>query len=237
MTWSSLLLPCSNWQHLSKENLLPKREQKPEYKTPVGELQFPWLNKPQTEINGAPCKPAWTAPMVFTANDEQWIDTKTVINALVEDSYAAAVAAKPAKKKLIERAYPYQMMTDEDGEETGKVKLKLKQNYSYINKKTGEEVFIYPDLIDRYGKRLDRTKTLIFSGSTAVAVFTSRPYFMESTNKAGISLDLKAVQIKNLVTAGGGRSAASYGFDIDEMEDEDEAVESNTPESDDPTDF
>ena len=218
---------------------MPKREQKPEYKTPVGELQYPWLNKPQTEINGTACKPAWTAPMVFTANDEQWKQTKAIIDALVEGSYKNAVEAKPAKKKLIERAFPYQMMTDEEGEETGKVKLKLKQNYSYIDRKSGEERFIFPDLIDRYGKRIDRTKTLIFSGSTAVAVFTMRPYFMESTNKAGVSLDLKAVQIRNLVTAGGGRSAESYGFDIDEMEDEEVEVETTSAEDGetDPTDF
>jgi hypothetical protein len=52
---------------------------------------------------------------------------------------------------------------------------------------------------------------MIYGGSTGTASFSTRPYLVDSTNGAGISCDLKAVQVLNLVTSSQ-RSGESYGF-------------------------
>jgi hypothetical protein len=116
------------------------------------------------------------------------------------------------------------METDDDGEETGNVILKLKQNASFKDKKTGEERHVFVALFDAAGKPINREKTMIYGGSVGIASFTTRPYLVDSTNGAGISLDMRAVQVLQLVSCSE-RTAGSYGFaaqDGYEGSDEDE---------------
>jgi hypothetical protein len=238
------------------------------YITPAGEFVWPWLNKADDRpINGKPQKPAWKLEIKYPANAPAWLNLKGKLDALVEESYTKAIEENPkkisedaydemspaeqkkvkaAKTGVITRNYPYKMETDEDGEETGSVTLKLKQNASFKDKKTGEEKNVYVDLFDATLTPINRNKVMIFGGSTGTASFTTRPYFVDSTNGAGISLDLKAVQVLQLVTAGA-RSASSYGFEkqdgyegveADETEEQDEeGNDDQAADETDPTDF
>lgn len=191
---------------------MAKKEKKPEYKTPIGEFLYPWLNQyDDREFDGKPQKPAWKLTIKYDAKGKAWLGLKDKLDALVETSYAEAVANNPKKKKEIGRAYPYEMETDDEGEETGNVKLKLKQNAFFTDKKTDEEVATKVWLYDATMRPIDRTKVKIFGGSTGLATFTVRPYFMQSSNKAGISLDLRSVQVATLVTRTE-RSAESFGL-------------------------
>jgi hypothetical protein len=104
------------------------------------------------------------------------------------------------------------MEVDDDGEETGNVLLKLKQNAAFTDKKTGEERQVFVALYDAQLRPIDRKKVSIYGGSLGTASYTTRPYLVDSTNGAGISLDLKAVQVLQLVTQGE-RSGQSYGFE------------------------
>lgn len=191
---------------------MPKKEKAPQYVTPAGEFYYPWVNRPDDRpIKGKPQKPAYKLNLMYPANAPAWLKLKDKLDELVEASYDKAVAENPKKKKLIVRQYPYEMETDDEGEETGRVKLKLKQNASFKDKKTGEERQVFVALYDASLNPIDRTKVSIYGGSVGTASFSTRPYLVDSTNGAGISLDLKAVQVLQLVTTGE-RSGESYGF-------------------------
>lgn len=221
---------------------MPEKKQKaPQYTTPAGEFVWPWLNKyDDRPIKGKPQTPAYKLNKRYDANNPAWLRKKEKIDELVEESYEKAVAENAKKKKLIVRAYPYSMETDDDGEETGNVILKLKQNAFFKDRKTGEMKPAFVALFDAAGKPINRDKTMIYGGSVGVASFSTRPYFMESTNSAGISLDLKAVQVLQLVSSSE-RTAGSYGFAAQEGyegsdEDEDTTKDEDTTSSADETD-
>jgi hypothetical protein len=192
---------------------VPSKPKAPQYRTPVGEFYYPWINRPDDRpIKGKPQRPAYKLTIRYQANAPAWLALKDKLDELVEAAYDKAVAENPKKKKLIVRQFPYSMETDDDGEETGSVLLKLKQNASFKDKKTGEERQVFVNLYDTRLNPIDRTKVMVYGGSTGLASFSTRPYMVDSTNGAGISLDLKAVQIQNLVTQGE-RSAESFGFE------------------------
>jgi hypothetical protein len=122
-----------------KVSTLEKRTKAPVYTTPAGEFVWPWLNKADDRpIKGKPQTPAYKLNLRYPANAPAWLALKEKIDELVEASFDKAVAENPKKKKLIVRAYPYSMDTDDDGEETGYVTFKLKQNASFKDKRTGE---------------------------------------------------------------------------------------------------
>jgi hypothetical protein len=220
-----------------------KKTRAPQYTTPPGEFIWPWLNKADDRpIKGKPQKPAYKLNIQYAANNPAWLMSKETLDELVEASYDKAIEENPKKKKVIVRQYPYAMETDDDGEETGKVILKLKQNAAFTDRKTGEEKKVFVALFDASGKPIDRNKTAIFGGSVGVASFTTRPYLVDSTNGAGISLDLRAVQVLQLVSSSE-RTADSYGFAAQEgyegSDEDDEEVEERSAPSNaaDPTDF
>ncbi len=227
------------------------------YVTPTGEAVWPWINRyDDRPIKGKPQKPAYKLNLRYDAKSPEWLAFKRVLDRLVEESYEEAVEANPKKKKVIVRQYPYVMEVDDDGEETGKVILKLKQTAFIPAAKNSTRMRLVR--IDKFladGTPLpnslevvwdeDEQKVIgttgsvaVYSGSLVKASFTTRNYLVDSTNSAGVSLDFGAVQVIKLV-AGGQRSAESYGFDVTEDYAEDNSDESpdekTTP--DDPTDF
>lgn len=173
---------------------------------------WPWLNKADDRpIKGKPQTPAYKLNLRYPANAPAWLVLKEKIDELVEASYEKAVAENPKKKKLIVRAHPYSMDTDDDGEETGYVTFKLKQNAEFKDKTTGAVRKANVALFDAVGNMINRDKVMIYSGSTGFASFSTRPYLVDSTNGAGVSCDLKAVQVLQLVSSSA-RTADSYGF-------------------------
>lgn len=191
---------------------MPEKKKAPQYTTPAGEFVWPWLNKyDDRPIKGKPQRAAYKLNIRYDANNPAWLKMKDKLDELVEESYDRAVEENPKKKKVIVRQFPYSMETDDDGEETGKVVLKLKQNAFFKDKKTGEDRAAFVALFDAAGKPINRDKVMVYGGSVGIASFTTRPYLVDSTNGAGISLDLKAVQVLQLVTSQE-RSSSSYGF-------------------------
>jgi hypothetical protein len=173
---------------------------------------WPWLNKADDRpIKGKPQTPAYKLGLRYPANAPAWLAMQEKLDKLVEASYEKAVAENPKKKKLIVRAYPYSMDTDDDGEETGYVTFKLKQNAEFKDKNTGAVRKANVALFDAVGNMINRDKVMIYGGSTGFASFSTRPYLVDSTNGAGISCDLKAVQVLQLVSSSA-RTADSYGF-------------------------
>lgn len=225
-----------------------KKQRKPQYTTPAGEAVWPWINKyDDRDINGTPQKPAYKLGIKYSAINPAWMELKAKLDVLVEQAFQEMLVKFPQKKKVMKRAYPYSMLTDSDGEETGDVLLKLKQNAFITDKKTGEETLIFIPKFDAAGKPMDNSR-LVYGGSIVKSTFTTRPYFVASSNNAGITMDMRAVQVLDLVS-NQQRSAASYGFgkeegyegedteDDTEDSDNSEKAASGSDDATDPTDF
>ena len=137
---------------------------------------------------------------------------------LLEQAAEAKAAKKGAKaKELAEKAASLEAVdfgkpeTDEEtGEETGKLVISAKTNATYKDKK-GVERDRKVTIFDARGKKLAEAPQ-IGSGSTLKVAASMVPYYMPKDNIVGVTLYLDAVQIIDLVTFGGGRSAEAYGF-------------------------
>lgn len=196
-----------------------KREQ---FQTPKGLFEYPHLNKPDTREfdDGSKSKPAYKVNLVLEG--EAMEKFKEFIDAKVSESFKSAVdelkastdPKKKAKAKKVEKAYPYEPKLDASGNETGAMIFKFKQN-AEIKLKDGTIKQIVVDLFDGRGQKIDRNAVKIGGGSEGRIAFTMRPYFMNATDKAGVTLDLQAAMITALVEYAG-KSASSYGFEIEE---------------------
>lgn len=205
------------------------------YVSPRGVAVYPWLNKPDTrEFNGQPSKPAYKVQLRLEGADAAKL--KKAVDGWVEESFeqttenlneriASAKGAAKAKAKQalesLERHYPYEPEYDDEGNETGAVLFKFKQN-AEIKQKDGTVDKITVPLFDAKGKPM---KELVYGGSEIKISFTQRPYHMASSNTAGTTLDLKAVQVLELVSSGGG-NASAFGFEEEdgfEASDDDDA--------------
>jgi hypothetical protein len=193
------------------QHMADKKPKKVLINTPPGIAHFPWLNKADDRpIKGKPQKPAFKTGIVYDATNPAWLALKARLDAAVEESYDTAVTENPKKKKLIVRQFPYKDETDEAGNETGRVIVNFKQNAEIKSKLTGEVTKVVIPQFDAKGKSLPKTLA-VFGGSLIKVSFSTRPYLVDSSNAAGVSLDLGAVQVLKLVTKGQ-RSADSFGF-------------------------
>lgn len=201
---------------------MAKRER---FTTPKGIAAWPWLRKADDRpIKGKPRKPAFKCNLRLNGADAEAL--KAFLDPQVEASYAQAIKDNPKKKKQIVKAYPYTAETDETGDvETGFTIFKFKQNAT-IKMKNGETVKVTIPLFDAKGKPLP-ANVVPYSGSVVKVSYSLRPYFMESTDKAGISLDLSAVQVLELVSSSGG-TADQYGFGSEDGYEADDAEAADT---------
>lgn len=145
---------------------------------------------------------------------------------------------------------PYAEIYDEETEEpTGKVEFKAKMKAGGVRKKDGKKWSAKPDLFDAKGKPLPKSAQ-VWGGSVAIINFDAEPYFVAGTGAYGISHRLNAAQIIELVSAGGQRSASSYGFgehegfsadehDFSDADDDstDDQTDSSDDDDDDDVDF
>lgn len=98
--------------------------------------------------------------------------------------------------------------TDDEGEETGNVIFKIRVK-NRISKKTGEKWDRRPKLFSADLKPIDVNP---WGGSRAIVSFDV--YEWDAGGKKGVSLQIVAVQIIELIEGGsGGPSASSFGFD------------------------
>lgn len=132
----------------------------------------------------------------------------------------------PAQRKKLIEVNPWMIEEDkETGEETGYITMTFGMLAQVTRKKDGKVFEFTPDLFDGGNNLipLDVRKDLKIGGGTIVRVSFSadRGYCMEAQgadgkkfHKAGISVDLMAVKILELVEYGA--SAGSYGFGDDD---------------------
>lgn len=155
----------------------------------------------------------------------------SALKAKLKDTYEAAIAEgkkayaalKPEVRKKLEAKGGFTanpLGTDvfgEDEQETGEVAFTFKRAASGTFKsgpQEGQKWKASVDVFDASGKPMAGSK--IWSGTTGYIAFEASPYFVAGQGAAGLSLRLQAVQVLDLVTAGGGKSASGYGFGAEE---------------------
>lgn len=192
----------------------------PKVMTGLGTLVWPKLNAPD-EYKG---KKSYSAKIRLSPTDSQkliekieaalkahWPVAQAELEAKVEAAKTGPEKAK-AKKALAEMKEAdksYKPAYDDEGNETGEYEFNFKMPDHFIGK-DDKPVYMKPDLFDAKGQML-KNPPEVWGGTTAYVAGELRPFSMPIG--VGISLRLKAVQIIQLNTAGGGeRSGTSYGF-------------------------
>lgn len=135
------------------------------------------------------------------------------------------------KKKPKVEHYPWRIVEDADGMETGEIRFKFNMKKSFVTR-DGETVEQHPQVFDSKGNIITDKSFRIGNGSTVKVAYFMSPYF--NKGKAGVSLRLKAVQVIDLVHYGVNSDPKAFGFAEEEdgfsydKEQMDRALESET---------
>lgn len=192
--------------------------------TPRASFKWPKLTEPDYGSNQYP-KPdgEYTVKLVFNEDDPAFQSFR----AKIEKAHERAVKLGEEKfdelkvgtrKKLGEITVnePFTIVYDNETEEpTGEVEMKVSMKASGTVKKgprAGKTWQRKPQLFDAKGKPMIKTPD-IWGGTVGKVSFSfvSDGYFIPGTGACGISFQLEAVQIIDLVS-GGQRQAGDYGF-------------------------
>lgn len=191
------------------------------YVTPQGEASYPHIAEPQTKFNE---DGVYDVTMYFDEQSggkllEQLNDAYNQASIEAKEKYEEQ---KPQYKKdnpQINYEPFYREEVDDDGVSTGRIFVKFKckaKIKTRDNKIFEKKVAIY----DRYNQPMPNEKAKkVSSGSIMKVAFKASPYFVPAGCKAGISLQLEAVQVIEAKEWDGTRSAADYGFKSFEDED------------------
>lgn len=175
----------------------------PLLKTPAGVAVYPHLTKPDTRF-----VPEGQFQVKLRIPSEEAQD----LIAELDKAFAAAQETAKEKnpgKKIKEATKPYTIEEDDEGNETGNIVVSFKCK-AQITDKQGNTRANSPKLFDSKNKEFPKDQD-IWGGSTLRIAFNPVPYYTAMVG-AGVSLRLKAVQVINLVSGGGGGNGASYGF-------------------------
>jgi hypothetical protein len=191
--------------------------------SPAGIAAYPFLNKPD-EYKGkkqykVTLRMGATESEAFRAKIQEETDkTEANVRAQLEERLADAKDGKTKAKvktlmEELEVGMPFSEAVDDDGNPNGNYEFKFKCNAEFEDKKTGDMVQITVPLFDAKKKI---TKDSIWSGSKLKIAYALVPYFVEGAKTCGVSLRIEGVQIIELVSGTGGRSAAALGFGEEE---------------------
>ena len=183
--------------------------------TPAGKAVWPRLNSPDTKFDE---DGVYKTDLVLSAEASE--DLREAIDQIAEDGWKEAISkeSKPAKKNALKK-YKYHAPyfpeeDDQTGEETGNYVFRFKTRA----KNRDGSVKKLP-LVDA---KKNPVGEIVGSGSTIKIAFTPNPYQMPTTKQYGCTLYLNAVQVLDLVGAGGSGVSA---FDEEEGFESEEAPE------------
>lgn len=208
-----------------------KRAKRPLFTSPRGIFQHAYLAKADDKFADAKNPDGDFKTSLILPRDAATQAMLDKIDVAVAESLADAkatllVATDPkqkAKAKTIAAAYPYEDELDQEGDATANIIAKFKINAVGRNKATGETWSNRPNVFNAKGLPLD-PKINVYGGSEGRVSFEIAPYYMASTNQAGVSLRLKAAQAI-VIAASTGASASTYGFGDEGGFTEEETVE------------
>jgi len=212
--------------------------------SPRGILKYPRLNEPDGKFD--PERPAYRTSLILNGRNENVKAFLAKLDELMEQAKSQAAAdfkeLKIETRKKIGEIIPnpaYSQVYDEETEEpTGEIEVRFTRRAAGKRKDGTHWTAPRPPLFDsaKPPKLISRNLE-IWGGTVAAINFTINPYFMPATGKYGITLRIEAVQIFELVTKGGARSADYYGFEgADDGWSADDLVEAEDAQ-DNPTDI
>jgi hypothetical protein len=227
------------------------KEKKPKritHNSPKGVFSWPKLNEVDYGTEKYPVKDGqYVVNLVVPAADKA---TKAFIK-LLEPLWREAleegkqkfgelsVAQRKKLKAVTENPFFTEEFDQETEEPTGNIIFKFKMAASgkyREGRKAGQTWTAKPNVFDASGELLKKLPS-IWSGTVGKVAFYTRPYFIDGSGAAGLTLALSAVQIIDLVSEGE-RSAGSYGFGKEEgykAEDNEDDETSDEDENDDDT--
>lgn len=182
----------------------------PQLTTPTGIAVYPRLNEPDTKFDK---DGVYSVELRLDLEDPEVEKFLAALQTCEERSYQALCeehgGATP--KKLKRAPMPFK---EEEGMEGGlpktmRIKFKLKAKAGNAKKSWTQRPIIY----DALGSPYDPIPS-VGSGSEIRVAFQVVPYFTAMVG-AGVSLRMKAVQIRRLVTFTPGDSFVSFGFEAD----------------------
>lgn len=181
-----------------------KRKSFPNMATPKGIAGYIWAHKPSTKFDA---EGVFEATVTFEADDvaELREQMNKIANDFRDEKIAEAEGEKKGKLKRSTVKECGEPVFDEDGNETGQVKIKFRQK-RLIKFKDGTTKEVKPWVKD--AKKND-TDAIPFAGSVVRVVFQPNPYYKADGNEFGTSMRFKGLQIIELVSGGtGGDSGA-----------------------------
>lgn len=195
-------------------------------KTPRGRFMYPKLNEPDYGTKEYPNEDgSYNVRLVLSASSQEAKQLIAKIKPLHEEAIELGeeafsnmkVAARKKHGEVTINPF-YEVLYDkETEEETGDIAFRFKCKASGKRKngpKAGTRWERKLIIFDAKGKLMARPPE-IWGGTEGKISFTTRPYFVEGQATAGLSLQLEAVQIISLVTAGQ-RDASDFGFEEEE---------------------
>lgn len=200
------------------------------FMSPKGVLIFPKLNAPDTKFK-AEGEYATKLQPLNAAEGDAFIEQYEAAVAAHFEAVKADLEAKLAeaktgaekgklKKEIAELKLgdkPYKPAFDDDGNETGEfiINFKLPAKVTFKSgPKAGKTQELRPDIFDAKGKLL-KSPPQIWGGTVGYVAGEFRPYYTAKAG-VGVSLRLLAVQVVELSSGGGDRSASGYGFGSEE---------------------
>lgn len=175
----------------------------PLLKTPAGTAIYPHLTNPDTRF-----VPEGQYQVKLRIPSEEAQALIADLDKAFADAQEVAKEKNPGKK-IKEATKPYVMEEDDEGNDTGNVVVSFKCKAQITDKK-GNTRANSPKIFDSKNQEFPKDEE-IWGGSTLRVAFNAIPYYTAMAG-AGVSLRLKAVQVIELVSGGGGSSGASYGF-------------------------
>jgi len=172
--------------------------------SPKGEAIWPKITKPETKFN---------PDGVFETGLRLDAETGQKFKAHLEqilDKHHDEVCKEQGKK--VKKGNISVKEVEVDGTPTGELDFKFKMKK--LAGPTGRQWEQRPALFDKTGKPISPESVNIGSGSTIKVSYNIFPYYTAMVG-AGISLQMKAVQIINLVEYNGG-DAQGFGFTEEE---------------------
>lgn len=195
--------------------------------SPTMKAAFPYLNRVDDKFNS---DGEWKVDLLGNKEDPQVQEFLGKIDEEIDTKFNAVyneVGAK--KKKKLYKQYPYEDVLDDETEEpTGEVRIKTKQAAIIRTKEGEDDIYVYPQLFDKRGNKLDRSKDIIRMNSLIRANVEVNPFSIDSSGMTGVSLRLKAVQVREFADGAG---AEAFGFDVEDDDEFDSGDEGGEPES------
>lgn len=191
---------------------------KREYRmSPFGIAAHPWLNKPDTKYNDSG---VFKVDLRLTGEAAQkFMDQIKAQSDRFHAEHTAEMKPVDAKKWTV--FYPFEEVEDDDGNKTGEVLFKFRQNHT-IRLKSGEEKKVTLRLQNGGGKDSDKA---IWGGSELRTMYATRDIVMTSNKEVGVRLDFCGAQVKVYGTgSSGGGFGAVDGWEDDGSEEEAKGV-------------